>query len=107
MLFFLSNMPVNPTKAPNTKSIHVKTQADIEVSPSTLGELLVMLVKMLIKTRNNVTSRVMRPGTISGGMRKLAYQMSHDYFHKKNLFPEITLNRIFIYPGDDYKESGG
>jgi hypothetical protein len=48
------------------------TQAEMEVRPSTLGELVVMLVKMLIKTRKRVTSKVIRPGTISGGIKKLA-----------------------------------
>ena len=47
------------------------TQAEMEVRPSTLGELLVMLLKMLINTRKRVTSRVILPGTISGGIRKL------------------------------------
>ncbi len=67
---------MNPTSAPNTNKMHVRTQADMEVSPSTLGELLVMLVKILIRTRNRVTRRVIRPGTISGGIRKLAYMKS-------------------------------
>jgi len=31
-----------------------------------------MFVKMLINTRNRVTNNVIRPGTISGGIRKLA-----------------------------------
>ena len=51
--------------------MQVMTQAEMEVRPSTLGELEVMLLKMLINTRKRVTSRVMRPGTISGGIRKL------------------------------------
>ena len=53
--------------------MQVITQAEIEVRPSTLGELLVMLLKMLINTRKRVTSRVILPGTISGGMRKLTW----------------------------------
>ena len=70
--FFLYNIPVNPNKAPNTKRMQVITQAEIEVSPSTFGEFVVMFVKMLINTRNRVTNNVMRPGTISGGIKKLA-----------------------------------
>ena len=46
------------------------TQAEMEVRPSTLGEFEVMLVKMLIKTRNKVTRRVIRPAKISGGIKK-------------------------------------
>ena len=63
--------PAYPIKAPKTKRMQVITQAEMDVSPSTFGELLVMFVKMLIKTRNKVTSKVIRPGTISGGIRKL------------------------------------
>ena len=33
------------------------------VIPSVLGDTLVVLLKMLIRTRNRVTSRAMRPGT--------------------------------------------
>ena len=42
------------------------------VRPSTLGELEVTLLKMLMRTRNIVTRSVIRPGTISGGMRNPA-----------------------------------
>jgi hypothetical protein len=51
--------------------MQVITQAEMEVNPSTFGELLVMLVKMLIKTRKRVTNKVILPGTISGGIKKL------------------------------------
>ena len=47
---------------------------EIAVRPSTLGELEVTLLKILIKTRKMVTSRVILPGTISGGMRKLTQE---------------------------------
>ena len=47
------------------------------VKPSTLGELEVTLLKMLIKTRNIVTSSVIRPGTISGGIRGLESEQFH------------------------------
>ena len=36
----------------------------------TLGELVVTLLKMLTRTRKRVMSSAMRPGTMSGGMRK-------------------------------------
>ena len=49
-----------------------KSLLDMAVKPSTLGELEVTLLKMLIKTRNIVTSSVIRPGTISGGIRNPA-----------------------------------
>jgi hypothetical protein len=65
---------VNPKRAPKTKRMQVMTQAEMEVSPSTFGEFVVMLVKMLINTRKRVTNKVILPGTISGGIRKLAYR---------------------------------
>ena len=37
----------------------------------TLGMLLVMLLKMLTRTRKTVTRMVILPGTLSGGTRKL------------------------------------
>ena len=43
------------------------------VRPSTLGEFDVTLLKILIKTRKMVTSKVILPGTISGGIRKLTH----------------------------------
>ena len=54
------------------KSEDDKTLLDMAVKPSTLGELEVTLLKMLINTRNIVTSSVIRPGTISGGIRNPA-----------------------------------
>ena len=41
------------------------------LSPSTLGEFDVTLLKILIKTRKMVSRRVMWLGTVSGGMRKV------------------------------------
>jgi hypothetical protein len=37
---------VNPRRAPKTKRMHVMTQAEMEVRPSTFGELVVMLVSV-------------------------------------------------------------
>ena len=45
---------------------------EMAVRPSTLGELEVTLLKILISTRNIVTRSVMRPGTISGGIKNPA-----------------------------------
>ena len=44
---------------------------EIAGRPSTFGELEVTLLKMLIKTRKMVTSSVMQPGTISGGIKRI------------------------------------
>jgi hypothetical protein len=52
--------------------MQIITQAEIDVKPSTFGELFVIVFKMLIRTRKRVTRRVNRPATASGGIRKLA-----------------------------------
>ena len=56
---------------PNTKRIQASIQISIAVSPSAFGELELMLLKMLTRTRKRVMRSAMRPGTMSGGMRKL------------------------------------
>ena len=54
-----------------TKNMHAIIHDEMAVIPSTLGETLVMVLKMLVSTRNRVTRRAMRPGTTSGGIKKL------------------------------------
>ncbi len=71
-LFFFNKIIVNPTIAPNTKSRQEMIQAEIAVSPSTFGDLTIVVLKILIRTRKIVTSREKRPETASGGMKKLA-----------------------------------
>jgi hypothetical protein len=63
---------VYPTIAPNTKSMQDMTQAEIAVRPSTFGDLTIVVLKILIKTRKIVTSKEKRSATASGGMKKLA-----------------------------------
>ena len=60
-----------PIKAPNTNTMQMMTNDSMAVSPSARGMLLVMLLKILTRTRKTVTRMVMRPGTLSGGTRKL------------------------------------
>ena len=48
---------------------------DIAVIPSEFGDTLVTLLKMLMSTRKRVTRRAMRPGTTSGGIRKLTQEV--------------------------------
>ena len=43
----------------------------LPVRPSALGMFVVMVLKMLTKTRKTVTKSVILPGTISGGTKKL------------------------------------
>ena len=47
---------------------------EMAVMPSTLGEMLVMVLKMLTSTRKSVTRSAMRPGTTSGGIKKLTQE---------------------------------
>ena len=44
---------------------------EMAVIPSTLGETFVIVLNMLVKTRNRVTNSAIRPGTMSGGIKKL------------------------------------
>ena len=66
-----------PTRAPNTKSTHTITHASIAVRPSALGMFVVMVLKILTRTRKTVMRSVILlnkqylPGTKSGGIRKL------------------------------------
>ena len=66
---------VYPSRAAKTKKIQVIIQAVIDESPSTFGDWLVIVLKMLIKTRKRVTSNVIRPATISTGIKKPAYNL--------------------------------
>ena len=78
------------SRAPNTKMMQAMTQHSIAVKPSalgnvftksvlyswagpelTLGLFVCMVLWMLMSTRKIVTSRVIRPGIISGFTRKL------------------------------------
>ena len=70
-LIFQNVVIANAIRDPKTNRMHVMTQADIDVSPSTFGELFVIVFKMLIKTRKRVTRRVSRPATASCGIKKL------------------------------------
>ena len=66
-------MKAYPRRAPNTNNMQTIVQAEIAVNPSTFGDARVMLLKILIKTRKRVTSKVILAGITSGGIMKLAY----------------------------------
>ena len=70
-LFFFIRIMVYPANAPKTKRMQERTHADMAVRPSTFGDFLVTLLKMLIRTRKSVTSKVSRPETSFGGIKKL------------------------------------
>ena len=53
--------------------IHAINQTDIAVIVSAVGEADEIELNMLINTKSKVTKRVILPGTISGGIRKLAW----------------------------------
>ena len=46
---------------PKTNKMHANIQISIAVNPSAFGEFVVMLLKMLISTRNSVISKAIRP----------------------------------------------
>ena len=69
-----SSIPAYPKRAPKTNKIQENIQADIALIPSTFGEFVVLVLKILIKTKNRVTNSVMRPGTSLGSMTKLTYK---------------------------------
>ena len=51
--------------APCTKMIQAKTQVEIDVKDFVLGELVVMLMNKFTRTKNNVISKPILPGTTS------------------------------------------
>ncbi len=51
-----------------------RTVNPLGMVPSTFGELLVIVLKMLVSTRNRVTRRAILPGMTSGGIRKLTHE---------------------------------
>ena len=60
-----------PHKAPKTNMIHPISHTEMRFVESETGLCSSTLLKMLIRTKNNVTKRVIRPGMMSGGMMKL------------------------------------
>ena len=66
-------MVAQAISALKTKNMQAIIQEVMAVIPSVLGEILVMELKMLVSTRKSVTRSAIRPGTTSGGMRKLTH----------------------------------
>ena len=54
-----------------TNTIQESSQIEMEVRPSTVGDSVLMVLNMLVSTRNKVTSNPILPGTTEGEMRKL------------------------------------
>ena len=52
---------------------HRITRRRVHYIPSAFGIFVVIVLKILIRTRKTVTSSAIRPGTISGGTRKLIH----------------------------------
>ena len=68
---FLKRIPAYPISAPKTNKIQDKTQAERALNPSTFGDVVGMLLKMLVRTKKRVTSKVILPGIMLGSIRKL------------------------------------
>ena len=66
-------MVAQAISALKTKNMQAIIQDVMAVMPSVFGEILVMELKMLVSTRKSVTRSAIRPGTTSGGMRKLTH----------------------------------
>ena len=64
-------MEAQASNARKTKPMQAIIQDAMAVIPSVFGETLVMELKILVSTRKRVTSSAIRPGTTSGGIRKL------------------------------------
>ena len=71
MRFIFSSIPAYPKSAPKTKRMQENIHDEIALNPFTFGEFVVVVLNILINTKNKVTSNVIRPGTTSGSMRKL------------------------------------
>jgi len=57
------NLKVYSNELPKTNKIQASIHISIAVNPSAFGELVVMLLKILIRTRNKVIKRAIRPKT--------------------------------------------
>ena len=68
---FLNRIPAYPISAPKTNKIHDNTHAERALNPSAFGDVVGMLLKMLVRTKKRVTSKVILPGIMLGSIRKL------------------------------------
>ena len=70
---YFQNSKIIPycSSAEVTNKMHVTNHIEIDVKDSVLGEAELIVLKMFIKHRNNVISKVIRPGIISWGIAKL------------------------------------
>ena len=64
-------LPAYSATAAATKMMQPRSQIEIEVRPCTVGDTVLMLLNMLVRTRNKVTSSPILPGTTEGDTRKL------------------------------------
>ena len=71
IIFCFKSIPAYATNAPNTKIRQENTHADTALNPSDTGELEMRLLKILITTKNRVTSSAILPGITSGSIKKL------------------------------------
>ena len=72
--FLINNIIITGKYIPKVLVLdHRITLRKFHYIPSAFGIFVVIVLKMLIRTRKTVTSNAIRPGTISGGTRKLIH----------------------------------
>ena len=76
-----------------------------EQQQQTFGILLVMLLKILTRTRKTVTRIVILPGTLSGGTRKLGKDLIN-YFLKKKMEAEKRIYQLCWNPFSPQESQG-
>ena len=83
--FFLrQSKKAYPTRAPKTNNIQTNIHAVMAFIPSALGDWVVTVLKILMSTRNKVINMAIRPGTTSGGTRKLTHDTTTNSPADKN-----------------------
>ena len=93
---------------PKTKNIQTTRQRSIAFSLEEMGAFSLTLLKMLMRTRNKVTSIAILPGTTSGFTKKLTQLTMTNmqlgrYTYKYHVLANIFFYQNFIY---DFSKTG-
>ena len=64
-------LPAYSATAAATKMMQPSSQIEMEVRPCTVGDTVLIVLNMLVRTRNKVTNNPILPGTTEGEIRKL------------------------------------
>ena len=82
-----------------TNEMHMTNHIEIDVKDFVLGEAKVIVLKMFIKHRNKVISKVIRPGIISWGIAKLICKSVKKFENLKSKSKSLANSKVFIaYP---------